>query len=157
MIGRRGKTMSYTTVTQKSTEYLNSRYSRRTMCAVAPSTLRTVQYALYIPVGLCLCDEMYPKVSFLLFRIIQHIPFHKTCTSWALKLCSLCSHVWQLLSLDVPIHHISSIAGYDQSLQTIPRAPLPHRTPCMTVYSRVTMTHRQNDRTSSMTTAAHDW
>lgn len=44
---------------------------RRTMCAVAPSTFRTVHYALYIPVGLCLCDEMCLKVSFLLFRIIQ--------------------------------------------------------------------------------------
>lgn len=90
------------------------------------------------------------------FRIIQHIPFHKNCTSWTLKLCSLCIHVWQLLSLDVPIHHISSIADYDQSLQTITRAPLPRRTPCVTVFRRVTMTHRQNDRTSSMTTAAHD-
>lgn len=57
----------WVTLMQKSTEYLDSRYSRRTMCAVAPSTLRTVHYALYIPVGLCLCDEMCLKVSFLLF------------------------------------------------------------------------------------------
>jgi hypothetical protein len=118
------------------------------MCAVAPSTLRTAHYAWYIPVALCLCDEMCLKVSFLLFRVIQTytIPQDLYCTSWTLKLCSLCSHVWQLLSLDVPIHYISSIADYDQSLQTIPHAPLPHRTTCVTVYSRVTMIHRQNDR-----------
>jgi hypothetical protein len=115
-----GKTMSY-----NNAEIDRMAWERATMCAVAPSTLRTAHDAWYIPVVLCLCGEICIKINYLLalFWIIQAHTIRKTCTSPTLKLCSLSSHEWQLLTLDVPIHDIFSIADYDQSLRTIPTRP----------------------------------